>query len=108
MNTIPPVDHCVNVPLSREEAFDLFTQELKLWWPLSSHPCAQADAPDVQFEPRVGGRVIEHDNKGGRHVWGTLLEWDPPNALAMTWHPGQAEDQATRLTVSFTAKGDST
>ncbi|HVZ43802.1 MAG TPA: SRPBCC domain-containing protein [Ramlibacter sp.] len=106
--TIPPVDHCVNVPLSVEDAFDLFTKRLALWWPLSTHSCAQGDAVDVEFEPRVGGRVLEHDKKGARHVWGTLLEWNPPHVLAMTWHPGQAEDQATRLKVSFTAKGAST
>jgi uncharacterized protein YndB with AHSA1/START domain len=38
-----------------------------------------------------------------RHVWGSLLEWNPPHAFAMTWHPGQPSEQATRVVVQFAA-----
>ena len=102
MSALPPVDHCVNVPLAAHEAFDLFTRQARKWWPLSSHSCAGSDASDVVFEPRVGGRVTEHTRTGEQHAWGTLLEWDPPRALAMRWHPGQPEAQATLLRVTFT------
>jgi len=43
---------------------------------------------------------------GTRHVWGSLLELNPPNAFAMTWHPGQPGEQATRVGVQFVSMAD--
>jgi hypothetical protein len=105
---LPPVDHTVNVPLEPREAFELFTTQIRKWWPFSSHSCAGDKARDVVFEPRVGGRVAEHAEDGTQHPWGTLLEWDPPRSLAMRWHPGQPENQATLLKVTFTGRARST
>ncbi|MBI5276827.1 MAG: SRPBCC domain-containing protein [Burkholderiales bacterium] len=105
---MPPVDHTVNVPLPPADAFALFTQEMPKWWPLSTHSCGGDDANGVTFEPRVGGRVMEQTRTGRQHPWGTLLEWDPPRVLAMRWHPGQPEEQATLLRVTFTARDRST
>ena len=58
------------------------------------------------FDPRVGGLVEEVSAKGERAPWGTLLEWNPPAHLVMTWHPGQSSDQATWLAVNFIALED--
>jgi uncharacterized protein YndB with AHSA1/START domain len=33
--------------------------------------------------------------------WGSVLSWEPPAHLAMTWHPGHGPDPHTRLDVSF-------
>jgi hypothetical protein len=30
-----------------------------------------------------------------------VTEWDPPNAVAFTWHPGRGEDEATSVKVAF-------
>jgi hypothetical protein len=104
MKPLPPVDRSVIVRLSAAEAFDLFTREMRLWWPFVGHSCSDADGQDVSFEPRVGGVVVEHASGGERHVWGTLSEWDPPRAFAMSWHPGLPVGEATRLRVSFTPR----
>jgi hypothetical protein len=105
---LPPVVRSVTVGLAPEEAFELFTGRMRLWWPFVGHSCGDEDALDVQFEPRVGGAVTEVGRSGARHLWGTLTEWQPPHAFAMTWHPGLPTDAATRLRVSFSARAGGT
>lgn len=97
------VTHRVEVSLGIEQAFALFTQGISRWWPFRSHSCAGGDALDVVFEARVGGSVTEVTRAGDRHPWGTLTAWQPPSHFAMTWHPAQPSDVATRLSVRFTA-----
>lgn len=108
MSAPPPVDRAVAVRLSPAEAFDLFTRELRLWWPFAAHSISGAEALDVEFERRAGGAVSELSRAGERHLWGTLTEWDPPRAFAMRWHPGLPIAEATRLRVSFTASDEGT
>jgi hypothetical protein len=93
----------VIVALAPPEAFELFTSEMGVWWPFRSHSCGGDESMDVQFEPRVGGAVTEVARDGRRWAWGTLTEWDPPHAFAMTWHPGLPLAEATCLRVSFTS-----
>lgn len=99
---LPPVVRAVTVQLAPAEAFALFTQEMRVWWPFAGHSCGGEKAVDVQFEPRAGGAVTEIGDRGERWTWGTLTEWDPPRAFAMRWHPGLEEREATVLRVSFT------
>ena len=105
---LPPVVRSVRVALPPAAAFDLFTQEMRVWWPFAGHSCGGEDSVDVQFEPRIGGAVTEIARNGERWAWGTLTEWDPPHAFAMRWHPGLPTDQATALRVSFTPHGSGT
>lgn len=102
------VDRSVLVTLNPPEAWALFTQRLRDWWPLKSHSCSGDAQARVEFEPRVGGAVVEIAPDGRRHPWGTLAEWAPPHAFTMSWHPGQPTEQATRLRVTFTARADAT
>jgi hypothetical protein len=99
----PPVQQSIVVPLTADDAFALFTEGLASWWPFKTHSCAGEDALDVQFEPRVGGAVTELDRAGRRHPWGVVTAWAPPRHFAMTWHPAQSPEQATTLSVHFTA-----
>lgn len=105
---VPPVVRSVVVRLAPAEAFTLFTQEMRSWWPFAGHSCGDEDAVDVRFEPRVGGTVTEIGRHGERWTWGTLTEWDPPHAFAMRWHPGLEAGEATLLRVNFAAAGEGT
>jgi hypothetical protein len=107
-NAIAPVVRSVTVRLAPRDAFELFTREIGLWWPFAGHSCGGESSVDVHFEPRVGGAVTELGKAGERWPWGTLSEWDPPRAFAMSWHPGLPTDGATRLRVTFTARGGET
>lgn len=108
MTELPPIEHAVHVPLAPEDAFDLFTRQLAVWWPLVSHSCSGRRDAVVRFEPREGGAVTEFEPDGTAHAWGVLTEWAPPRAFAMHWHPGQPAEAATRLRVSFVADGEGT
>ena len=101
--SIPPIEKTIRVRLIPADAFDLFTRQITRWWPLAQYSCGGADALGLEFEEKVGGVVIERTRGGERHVWGTVTAWDPPHRFSMTWHPGHPLQEATRLTVEFTA-----
>lgn len=104
--SLPPVEHCIHVPLSPAAAFALFTEKMSLWWPFAGHSCFGDEALDVQFEPRVGGVVTELSQRGERMAWGEITAWSPPDRFAMRWYPGLSAAQATLLQVRFTATAD--
>lgn len=93
----------VFVPLDREAAFRLFTEQMATWWPLETHSVHHADASGVVVEPHVGGRVYETTDDGRTAEWGVVGAWDPPSRLAMSWYPGHTPDLATQLEIGFEA-----
>jgi hypothetical protein len=98
----------VTVRLAPTKAFELFTGGMRLWWPFVGHSCGDEESLEVVFEPRLGGAVTEVARDGRRWTWGTLSEWNPPHAFAMSWHPGLPIEEATRLRVSFAANAEGT
>lgn len=72
----------VNVPI--ETAWKVFTERPIEWWP-SSHVLLKNPREAITFEPRVGGRYYERASDGAECDWGVMLDWSPPNRLAMTW-----------------------
>lgn len=105
MNTIAPVVKQATVPLSIEEAFAAFTDEIGAWWPLATHSVALDNAIGVSMAPHVGGQITETATDGATHTWGTITVWDPPARVAFTWHPGTPPDEATHVEVTFDAAG---
>jgi hypothetical protein len=98
---IPAADKCVPVMLDRQQAFDLFRRDISRWWPLATYSCSGDSLPTGSLDMQVGGTVIETTRDGSQHPRGQLLEWNPPQGFAMTWHPGQPPRQATRVEVSL-------
>ena len=94
----------VFVRCSPEHAFHVYTEKMSDWYPLEGH--SLFDDPDgtVVWERRVGGRVYERSTSGEEGVWGTIVAWNPPHALSMTWHPGRGEETAQELTVRFSGE----
>lgn len=92
----------VTVPQSPDEAFRLFTEEIATWWPLRTHSVGGESAVTVAFDlPRR--RLVETLAGGEVAIWGEVLEWDPPQGLRLSWHPGTPPDQATTVDVRFRA-----
>lgn len=85
----------VVVPAPPERAFETFTNEMSAWWPLESPATA------VRFEGAVGGRIVEYGEQGQLGYWGTVSDWDPPQTVSFTWHPGGNPRQAGHVTVTF-------
>ncbi|QBX99360.1 hypothetical protein E2K80_00295 [Rhodophyticola sp. CCM32] len=106
-----PIQKTVHVPLSPDQAFDLFTEDMASWWPLDSHSLSAGDgttARDVTVEPGKGGKIIETRPDGQTAPWATVTEWAPGARLALDWYVGRDPSEATQITVTFTAEGSGT
>jgi uncharacterized protein YndB with AHSA1/START domain len=76
----------VNAP--QDVAWRVFTAQLGSWWPLSSYKIGNVDAVDAVIEPRVGGRWYERGGDGSTCDWGSVLVWEPPSRLVLSWDIG--------------------
>ena len=105
---ISPLVKTVVVPVGVDRAFEAFTAETSVWWPLFSHSVGEAAASEVRMEGAVGGRIVEYGAAGELATWGTVSDWDPPTSVGFSWHPGGDPDEAGQVTVTFTATDDGT
>lgn len=81
-------------------AFRVWTEHIGTWWP-PGHSVSGDPGLTVVMEPGVGGRILERTPAGDEHEWGRITEWDPPRALAYTWHLRFAPEEATDVRVTF-------
>lgn len=98
---IPPLRKEILVRWTPEVAFRRFTSEMGSWWPLSTHSVGADEAETVEFEGRVGGRIVEKIRGGRESIWGTVMHWDPPRRVTFTWHPSRTPDTAGTVEVTF-------
>lgn len=105
---LEPVVKTITVPWPVERAFRRFTEEIAAWWPLATHSVGQSEARTCALEPREGGRLYETGDDGSEHAWGTVTRWDPPRAVAFTWHPGRAPETHQEVEVTFDPVEDGT
>jgi uncharacterized protein YndB with AHSA1/START domain/uncharacterized protein YciI len=101
---IAPVRRQVVVPVPPDVAFAAWTTEIGAWWPLGKDHSVYAEDSAVRF---VDGRIVEQSPEGTA-VWGSVIEWSPPDLLRITWHPGRNATDHTDVTVRFAAVGDGT
>jgi uncharacterized protein YndB with AHSA1/START domain len=113
MTTTTDVRREVTVAGSPQRAFDLFTNRMAEWWP-AGHHLATSAVEAMTVEPRVDGRLYDTCEDGSESVWGRVTEWNPPTGftfawmITSTWALETDVEKASRVTVSFTAQGDST
>jgi uncharacterized protein YndB with AHSA1/START domain len=102
------VRRSVLVRCTPEHAFHVYTERMSDWYPIEGHSIFDDPKSTVVWEGHVGGRVYERSSGGEEGVWGTIVVWDPPRELTMTWHPARGEETAQELNIRFTAEGDGT
>ena len=102
---IPPIVKELSVAVPPEQAFAAFTREVATWWPVATHSVAGTDGLGLVLDE---DGFVETLADGTACRWGSVLAWDPPSRLSMTWHPGQDADPHTVVDVSFTADGGGT
>ena len=73
----------VNVPIER--AFKVFTEKMGAWWP-ASHHVGGSPFKDILVDPRTGGRWYEINAEGQECIWGSVLAWEPPKKVVLSWH----------------------
>lgn len=101
MSDLGPITREVRVDADPATAFTDFTDRIGAWWPMAGFSVHGAGT--VAF---LDGELVETSSAGERAVWGTVTAWEPPQLLAFTWHPGEAEDAATRISVTVDPSPD--
>ena len=66
-------------------AWRVFAEQIGTWWPLENYKIGKTKAIDAIIEPRVGGRWYERDDDGSTCDWGSVLAWEPPARLVLSW-----------------------
>jgi uncharacterized protein YndB with AHSA1/START domain len=97
--SIDPLVMAFEVDVPPPRAFEVWTGRCATWWP-PSHTVS-GDPTEITFEPRSGGRIIEHAPNGGEHVWGEILDWEPPSRLRYLWHLFFDPSEATEVEITF-------
>ena len=93
------------VKLDPAAAFALFTDEVDLWWQRGPVYRSKAKLGSrMCFEPGVGGKLVEIDERGGRFEFGQVLVWQPGERLVLEWRgPNFRPGERTEVEVSFRA-----
>jgi DNA-binding transcriptional ArsR family regulator/uncharacterized protein YndB with AHSA1/START domain len=81
------------------------------WWPIETHHLAEPPGEEAVLEPFVGGRWYERGPGSREQDWGTVLAWEPPHRILLSWHfspdwtyePDPA--RSSEIEVRFTAAG---
>ena len=108
----------VRVKAPIERAFSVFVEQMETWWP-ATHHIGDTPFETIFIEPRAGGRWYERNAKGELCDWGTVLEWDRPHMVRLSWHVGPGHDspewmadmdmaKASELEIRFTAEAGGT
>ena len=103
-----PIQQSVHVHCPIEDAFRLFTEGFAEWWPLALYSITGAEASECAIEPWTGGRVFERTSSGEEHEWGSVLAWNPPQRLRLSWHPGRRDDCGQTVDVEFAVEAQGT
>jgi uncharacterized protein YndB with AHSA1/START domain len=107
-----PVKKTTLVAAPVERAFQVFTEGMTTWWPLTTYKIGNVDAKSVVLEPFVGGRWFERGVDGSECNWGRVKTWDPPRRLVLTWEISSQWQHdpsvQTEVEVRFSPEGTST
>jgi uncharacterized protein YndB with AHSA1/START domain len=103
------VRKAVSVDAPRDVAWRVFTERMGMWWPLTVYKIGKTNAADAVIEPRVGGRWYERGDDGSICDWGSVLAWEPPSRLVLSWDIGadwQYDPKLkTEIEICFIAEG---
>ena len=102
--TIAPILKTVQLKITPERAFEMFTRHIGRWWP-AGMTIGAAPAVDIVIEPQTGGRWFERDASGAETQWGRVMDWSPPHRLLLAWQIGEGwkfdPDLETELELAF-------
>jgi uncharacterized protein YndB with AHSA1/START domain len=95
---------------SPQRAFDVFTNDISLWWRPNALFQHTPKSPGVlSFEAGDNGRLIETLSTGKVFEIGRVTVWEPPHRLAFGWRQATfAPEQITQVEIRFEAVGEDT
>lgn len=77
------VQASIVVEATLERAFRIFTEDIASWWPDEHH--LLKDVAGMEFEPRVGGQIVDRAADGSECRWGRVLAYEPPHRVVFGW-----------------------
>jgi uncharacterized protein YndB with AHSA1/START domain len=100
----------IRVPADPMSAFDVFTNEIALWWqPNELFRITSGGDGRLAFEPGVGGRLFTQLADGSTFEIGRVSVWEPGKRLQFSWRQSSfTEEQSTEVEVLFEAVGRQT
>jgi uncharacterized protein YndB with AHSA1/START domain len=72
------------VDASIERAFEVFTIGIGSWWDADKH-ILRAPLARMEFQPWVGGRIIDHGTDGSTCAWSRILAYEAPTRVVFSW-----------------------
>jgi uncharacterized protein YndB with AHSA1/START domain len=106
MTMVTEVRTSIEVPVSPERAFEVFTKGMNGWW-TREHHVQSGTLKEIGVDPQVGGRMWEENDAGDVCTWGRVLTWDPPSGFSFSWLVGPdwgvpgPDAVGSRVTVTF-------
>ena len=95
-----------HVALDPAAAFEVFTEDIDVWWkrgPMYRFDARRTDGV-MHFEPGPDGRLFERYGDGDEFEVGRVRAWEPPDRLAFEWRlPNFAPGESTEVELSFVA-----
>jgi uncharacterized protein YndB with AHSA1/START domain len=99
----------VRVATDCATAFQIFVDDIDLWWRRGGRYRSGPTDSVLRFEPGPQGALIEEWGDGCRHELGRVLAWQPPFRILLRWRlTNYAPDEATEVEVRFAAEGAET
>jgi uncharacterized protein YndB with AHSA1/START domain len=109
IETVEAIHREVVVDVGQTRAFELFTANMTAWWP-KDHHIGSAPIQEVIVEPRTGGRWYTKHQDGTETSTGSVVAWEPPGRLVITWQIGADwkfhTDLVTTVELRFVPLGD--
>jgi uncharacterized protein YndB with AHSA1/START domain len=82
--TGPVVRREIVVDASPEVAFDAFTRRFGDFKP-KEHNMLASPIARTEFEPRVGGHIVDVADDGSECRWARILAYEPPSRVVFSW-----------------------
>ena len=76
------VEAVVDAPIER--AFEVFTIGIGSWWDADKH-ILRAPLARMEFQPWVGGRIIDHGTDGTTCAWSRILAYEAAHRVVFSW-----------------------
>jgi uncharacterized protein YndB with AHSA1/START domain len=109
MRTADCVKVTTFVEVSPNEAFEVFTTEIDLWWRRGPRYRTTAKKGTLRFEGEQERRLVEAFDDGEVFEIGRVLAWEPASKLVLEWRARNfARDELTEVEVRFEPSGAGT
>ncbi|MBV9915012.1 MAG: SRPBCC family protein [Solirubrobacterales bacterium] len=98
----------VEAPIER--TFSIFTDGIATWWP-PEHHLLEGELASMEFEPRVGGHIVDRGADGSECRWARVLAYEPPTRVVFSWDINLAwqietnPEKTSEVEVRFEADG---